>query len=172
MTVTLLGIAGCMAVSHSPVNKTAALQLAKEWNEMVFEKGGCLCGSQDWRPNCSFEGSIFTYGLKDEWEAFSARPLSQTVPFLTGCIDSTRETRVHTCPFQMAIEGEAAVYFLQHLLHANWIEYRGDNRVIQEGIVTHRKHHQNAIRHVLADAGAREELKRYFLEIWRSREKR
>ena len=168
MAFAVLSLGGCMTAWHSPESTMHSARLEEVWNEMVFDKGGCLCGSQDWLPNCSFEGSIFGYSLKDEWEAFSARPLSQTVPFLTGRIDSTRETRVHTCPYQMAKEGEVAVYFLQHLLHANWTEYKGDNRVVQEGITMHRGHRQRAIWYVLADPDAREELKRYFLGIYQN----
>jgi len=52
-------------------------------------------------------------------------PQEKTVPFLLSRIDSTESTRVHICPFQLASEGELAVYLLQVVTGKPWYQAIG-----------------------------------------------
>ncbi|MHC4858968.1 MAG: hypothetical protein ACYTDY_02625 [Planctomycetota bacterium] len=60
---------------------------------------------------------------------------------------------MHVCPFQNALEGELAVYSLQHLLEANRVDGA---------------HGQKAIRALLGKRESRERVKGYFARLYAS----
>lgn len=97
----------------------------EEWAELI-EAGGCLLGSVYYNPQSEFPvrqrvpaeaPGIFT---NQRWQAFFGRNKQETVPFLIRQIPDNSKTNLHVDPFQPPIEGEAAVYALQHILKVNW----------------------------------------------------
>lgn len=148
------------AAARARIAATDGLRPA--WEDLC-KHGGCLCGSQDWRPAGLGEGTVLR---EARWHAFLHRPAEEAVPHLLSRIGSREGTSVHVCPFVRASEGELAVYALQHLLESNWVDYQGDNRVILSGAGVHRRGWgQKALRQVLDDATARTELVRHFADI-------
>lgn len=123
--------------------------VATRWKRLC-RAGGCLAGGQDWRAGVA-EGSVL---LTPRWRGFLGSPRDEVVPFLLDRIDSTRETSVHVCPFQNALEGELALYSLQHLLEANRVDGA---------------HGQKAIRALLGKRESRERVKGYFARLYASR---
>jgi hypothetical protein len=83
-------------------------------------------------------------------------------PFLIGRIDSKKATKTHVCPHGLATEGELAVYALQHLLRVNWFSLPGTTDAFKKASATRARNQQQAVRILLNDADAREEIKRLF----------
>jgi|GEM_PF-2952183 len=88
------------------------------WNSLI-RQNTCLTGSQDYDPEVEYylrEGSAFT---GNDWIAFLKSSRSLINPFLLSKIKNTRKTAVHVCPHENALEGELAVYCLQHINKIN-----------------------------------------------------
>jgi hypothetical protein len=136
--VLAVALVGCSA----PGEARPDTETASRWQRLCVA-GGCLTGGQDWSADGPSEGSVLA---SPEWQAFLGSRHDEVVPFLLDRIDSTDATSVHVCPFQNAHEGELAVYALQHVMRANWME----------------SHRQDALRKVLASPSGRERVKRYF----------
>ncbi len=161
----ILATLGCAGPRLGTDAFHAGEDIAIEWRALCQE-GGCLTGAQDWSPGGLNEGTSLH---KEAWQSFLDRPPTDTVPFLITRLDSTTETRMHVCPFQSALEGEMAVYALQHVLEANWIQCSTKNRIVMEAVEMHSKRRQDAIRKLLQDRTARAELKKYFLDLFARR---
>ena len=97
--------------------------IAEQWNFMVFDKGGCLGGEQ-YVSNKEFkrERKPLVFSQK-EWKKFAENDKTELTEFLIAKLSDTTKTKVHTCPFFGATNGEMAVYSLQHIHTINWLEF-------------------------------------------------
>lgn len=90
------------------------INLDSLWQVLVFEKGGCLTGGQRVHDG-SFggEGCVLTDDFKGNgWKSFFSQPKEELKDFLIPQLADTSTTRIHTCPFFKATNGEVAVYCL------------------------------------------------------------
>lgn len=95
--------------------------IAKLWNIMVFEKGGCLGGLQYVKET---KRDIRTMVFSEkEWKNFSKNDKNKLTQFLLTKLSDTTKTKIHTCPFFEATNGEMAVYSLQHIHKKNWFDF-------------------------------------------------
>jgi len=102
------------------------------WNELVFEKGGCLTGGQYADDGtfgsdaCVMSDYKKTGGADNKWklffEAYSKKELTE---FLLTQIPDTTATKIHTCPCMGAKNGEVAVYALHRLYGKSWYQLKG-----------------------------------------------
>ena len=58
-----------------------------------------------------------------EWEKLSNIDIGKLTEFLITKLSDTTKTKVHTCPFFGATNGEMAVYSLQHIQEKNWYDF-------------------------------------------------
>jgi len=92
------------------------------WNDLVFEKGGCLAGGQNFQKGqTEREGQVLN---KKEWKTFLSKPKKELTEFLITKFTDTTKTKIHTCPFFGATNGEIAVYALQKVHNKNWFDFR------------------------------------------------
>lgn len=95
--------------------------IAEQWNFMVFEKGGCLGGTQYvTEKKREIPTMVFS---ETEWKKFAKNDKTELTEFLISKLSDTTKTKVHTCPFFGATNGEMAVYSLQHIHNINWLEF-------------------------------------------------
>lgn len=95
--------------------------IAEQWNFMVFEKGGCLGGTQ-FVTETKREIPTMVFSEK-EWKKFAKNDKTELTEFLITKLSDTTKTKVHTCPFFGATNGEMAVYSLQHIYQKNWYDF-------------------------------------------------
>ena len=97
--------------------------LSELWNVLVFEKGGCLGGEQ-YVSETEFkrEEKPLVFSEMD-WKKFSDNDKGKLTEFLITKLSDTTKTKVHTCPFFGATNGEMAVYSLQHIYKKNWYDF-------------------------------------------------
>ena len=108
-------------ISQMELQQTGSI--AKQWNFMVFEKGGCLGGEQyvsDKEFKREQKPLVFS---EMEWKKFAENDKTKLTEFLITKLSDTTKTKVHTCPFFGATNGEMAVYSLQHIHNINWLEF-------------------------------------------------
>lgn len=96
--------------------------IAEQWNFMVFEKGGCLGGTQ-YVTKKKREIPTMVFSEK-EWKKFAENDKTELTDFLITKLSDTTKTKVHTCPFFGATNGEMAVYSLQHIHKKNWFDFK------------------------------------------------
>ena len=97
--------------------------ISEMWNKMVYEKGGCLGGQQYVKgstPNRKIKSLVFS---ESDWRKFSANNKTLLTEFLISQLSDTTQTKVHTCPFFNASNGEMAVYSLQQIHLKNWYDF-------------------------------------------------
>ncbi|CAL2101705.1 conserved protein of unknown function [Tenacibaculum sp. 190130A14a] len=95
--------------------------IADQWNFMVFEKGGCLGGTQYvTEKKKEIPTMVFS---ETEWKKFAKNDKVELTEFLISKLSDTTKTKVHTCPFFRATNGEMAVYSLQHIHNINWPDF-------------------------------------------------
>ena len=78
-------------------------------------------------------------------------------------ISSTQKTTVHVCPFDMATEGELALYASEQILKSNWFGCDRRFKVLRKWAVKRKEVVNPLTRLILEDGDARNELKEYFL---------
>ncbi len=97
--------------------------ISELWNILVFEKGGCLGGEQ-YINETEFKREpkrlVFS---ETDWKKFSDNDKGKLTEFLITKLSDTTKTKVHTCPFFEATNGEMAVYSLQHIHKKNWFDF-------------------------------------------------
>ena len=111
------------------IEKTELIKITQKdsiselWNVIVFEKGGCLGGEQ-YVNETEFKREekplVFS---ETEWKKFSDNDKGKLTEFLITKLSDTTKTKVHTCPFFGATNGEMAVYSLQHIYKKNWYDF-------------------------------------------------
>lgn len=116
-------------VAAPPVHQITApadsLSLDSLWNRLVFIKGGCLSGGQNFGSageRCVMDGST---RRPNQWPLLFSFPKSQLTQFLLAQLTDTTTTEIHTCPCYPAIGSEVAVYALQRVLKKNWFALEG-----------------------------------------------
>lgn len=102
-------------------NTFDSLSIDSLW-QIVKDKNGCLTGGQNF-VNGRFgnEGCIMTNSK--EWKALFNKPKKELTKFLLTKLEKTDTTKIHTCPFFLATEGEIAVYTLQGIHKKNWFDF-------------------------------------------------
>ncbi|MBU2927282.1 hypothetical protein [Winogradskyella psychrotolerans] len=106
-------------ISQPEIQQTDSI--AEQWNFMVFEKGGCLGGTQ-YVTEKKRKIATMVFSEK-EWEKIAENDKTELTEFLITKLSDTTKTKVHTCPFFGATNGEMAVYSLQHIHNKNWLEF-------------------------------------------------
>lgn len=97
--------------------------IAELWNIIVFEKGGCLGGEQYVsKSELKREHKSLVFSESD-WKRLSKKDKTKLTEFLLSKFSDTTKTKVHTCPFFGATNGEMAVYSLQHIHQINWFDF-------------------------------------------------
>ncbi len=101
--------------------KLEIIEIDSLW-KIVINKNGCLTGGQN-VENGEFgsEGCIMTNTM--EWKVFLEKPKNELTEFLVSKLDKKDTTKVHTCPFFLATEGELANYALQGVHKKNWFDF-------------------------------------------------
>ncbi|CAM1361818.1 conserved hypothetical protein [Tenacibaculum litopenaei] len=95
--------------------------IAEQWNYMVFEKGGCLGGTQ-YISEKKREIPTMVFSEK-EWKQFAKNEKTALTEFLITKLSDTAKTKVHTCPFFSTTHEEMAIYALQHIHGKNWYDF-------------------------------------------------
>jgi hypothetical protein len=154
LLVSVLTLTSISCVNDSRRNYTNILE---QWIQLC-QKDGCLVGAEHWGAE-EKEGSVF--GEK-EWQEFFHIPSSLTVPFLMERISSTRKIKIHVCPFDMATEGELAVYASEQILKTNWFECDSSFTVLKKWALE-KDAGKPLMPYLLTDQNAQKEIKKYFL---------
>jgi len=97
--------------------------ISKLWDILVFENGGCLGGEQYVIENQHKKEERSLVFSKNEWSNFSNNDIKKLTDFLITKLGDTTKTKIHTCPFFTATNGEMAVYSLQHIHKKNWFDF-------------------------------------------------
>ena len=108
----------------SELTKTVQTDSISElWNTLVFKKGGCLGGEQ-YISETEFKRKEKPLVFSEmDWKIFSDNDKGKLTEFLITKLSDTTKTKVHTCPFFGATNGEVAVYSLQHIHKKNWFDF-------------------------------------------------
>lgn len=131
------------------------------WNYLIFEKGGCLTGGhyiaegQRDDRNCVMTAA-------EEWEVFFHRSQNELTNLLLAKLRDTTTTKIHTCPFFSASEGEVAVYALQRIYETNWFDFEAF-RSYRDSIGN--GNHQVWLQTILQEQTAREQLNDSWLDL-------
>jgi hypothetical protein len=97
--------------------------ISELWNLLVFEKGGCLGGEQ-YISEKEFKKEERQLVFSEmNWKKFSDKDKGKLTDFLINKLSDTTKTKIHTCPFFAATNGEMAVYSLQHIHNKNWFDF-------------------------------------------------
>ena len=90
--------------------------------KILIEKKSCLTGGQYvYNGKIGGEGCVMSNSI--EWKLFFMRPKDELTNFLVTKLDKRDTTKVHTCPFSLATEGELATYALQGVHGKNWYDF-------------------------------------------------
>jgi len=128
------------------------------WNHLAFQTGGCLTGGQH-VYNGEFGGEGCVMSNKKDWKIFFARDKKQLTDFLiTKLTGDTTKTRIHTCPFFEATEGELAVYSLQNIYRMNWYDLEEFKEYQDKESENSIENHQSWLQRILQDEIRREIL--------------
>ena len=101
-----------------------SISLDSLWHELVLKKGGCLTGGQRTRDGkFGSEACVLTDNRRVDWSPFFAHPEEELREFLISKFADTSKTRIHTCPFYSATNGEVAVYCLTKIYLINWYDF-------------------------------------------------
>jgi len=102
---------------------TQADSISELWNILIFEKGGCLGGEQYIIESDYKRGEKSLVFSEMDWKIFSDNDKGKLTEFLITKLSDTTKTKIHTCPFLQATNGEMAVYALQHIHKKNWYDF-------------------------------------------------
>ena len=109
------------------ISEVDPVSLDSLWQNLVFEKGGCLTGGQRVRDGeFGNEGCVISSKYRSkraDWRPFFDHSKEELTEFLIGKFSDTSETKVHTCPFYSATSGELAVYCLVKIHLINWFDF-------------------------------------------------
>lgn len=91
------------------------------WKALVSEYGGCLTGGQRIRNNkLGSEGCVLN--RNKNWSTLFNKDRKEKLDFLLTQFSDTTKTKIHTCPFSVATNGEIAVYVAQESIGKNWFD--------------------------------------------------
>lgn len=138
-------------------NRTSGKEVEQHWKALL-KKTGCLTGRQNW----SEIGPGVSIFKEREWQKFFSYSPKLSIPFLLSRIDSQNSTKVHVCPFDMASEGELAVYASEYILKSNWFDTDRSYRRLYEWSLKRHNHNGHIIKMMLLDPKVKQELRSYF----------
>lgn len=137
------------------------------WNNLIFKEGGCLTGGQYiYDGEIIAEGSIIHHSKG--WKHFFDFPKSELTTFLLSKLTDTLSTKIHTCPFFNATEGELAVYCLQKLFLVNWYDF-DEFRDYRNRDIDDSENHQVWLQKILLDDKSRETLKECWYKVFKNK---
>lgn len=144
------------------------LEIDTLWNHLLFKKGGCLTGGQ-YVQNGEFGNEACVMSRTKEWKDFFKIDKNVLSDFLINkIIADTAETRIHTCPFMLATEGEVAVYALQNLYQMNWFDFEEFKEFKNKETTSAIDSTQGWLHEILADENRRALL----IDCWTRRAKK
>ena len=136
------------------------VSIAEQWNLMVLEKGGCLGGGQYFKET---KREIPTMVFSEtEWKKFSENDKRKLTEFLITKLSDTTKSKVHTCPFFEATNGEMAVYSLQHIHEKNWYDFSEFQAYKDQEITSAMDQPQIWLQNVLKNENERKKLAELF----------
>lgn len=119
------------------------IDLKKEWEELAKTES-CLEGMENYvgkndvihydyignneiinqETKKRYKRSALEFGVlaDKKWLDFLKSNKEEVVPFLINQISDVKPSKVHACPYNIALRGELAIYCLQHILKINWYE--------------------------------------------------
>lgn len=152
---------------HFPSDRVSvvdSISLDSLWQELVFEKGGCLTGGQR-VVDGKFDNQhcVLNSTRRVDWRPFFSHPKEELTEFLIGKFADTSKTRIHTCPFYSATNGEIAVYCLTKIYLVNWYDFEPFAEYRDREITDSMDSEQSWLQAILIDPKQRAVL----IEKWR-----
>lgn len=134
------------------------------WNYLIFKEGGCLTGGQHVNDG-EFGGAGCVMLNSKGWKIFFERDEKQISDFLISKISKdTTKTKIHTCPFFNALEGEVAVYSLQKIYKLNWYDFNEFKEYKNRESESSLENHQAWLQRILKNNTKREILKNCWIK--------
>lgn len=144
-----------------------SVSLDSLWQDLVFNKGGCLTGGQRVKEGrFGNEGCVLTNKRNPKrvnWRPFFAHPKEELIDFLIEQFADTSTSRIHTCPFMPASGGEVAVYCLTKIYLINWYDFEPFIEYQDREITSSMDSEQSWLQAILEDPKQRAIL----IEEWR-----
>lgn len=109
--------------NKSELIKEQTDSISELWNDLVFEKEGCLGGEQYISEKEYKKEERQLIFSEMSWKKLSKKDKGKLTEFLITKFSDTTKTKIHTCPFFKATIGEMAVYSLQHIHNKNWFDF-------------------------------------------------
>ncbi|MBV1922852.1 MAG: hypothetical protein KUG68_02360 [Flavobacteriaceae bacterium] len=132
------------------------------WNEIVFKKGGCL-GGQQYVKKLSSKRKIKRLVFSEtDWNLFLDFDKTELTDFLIKQLSDTTKTKIHTCPFFNATNGEMAVYSLQQIHNKNWYDFEEFLAYKNKDYTSGTDQPQTWLQNILIDKFKREKLAELF----------
>jgi len=128
---------------------------------LIFEKEGRLVGAQyisDYKGKR--EGTVFN---NENWITFLHKSKTETTKFLVTKFSDTTKTKIHTCPFFEATNGEMAVYSLQQIHDKNWYDFLEFKEYSKRATTNASDQPQMWLRKMLNSKTYRKKLEKLFL---------
>ena len=136
--------------------------IAELWNILVFEKSVCLGGEQ-YISETEFKREENPLLFSDaDWKYFSDNDKRKLTKFLITKLSDTTKTKVHTCSFFLATNGEMAVYSLQHILKKNWYDFNEFKQFSERKITSSDDQPQMWLQNILKNETERKKLAELF----------
>lgn len=108
------------------------LEFKQKWDSLCLIKGCLVGGQRIWQGKWGGEGCAFS--LDKSWQEFVFKTDKKGLTeFLINQIPDKTQSKLHTCPFDLASKGELAIYCLQGLNSINFYDLSPDLMKIQQG---------------------------------------
>ncbi|WP_146106244.1 hypothetical protein [Aureicoccus marinus] len=137
-------------------------KLEAEWEELVYQKGGCIGGMQYAHQPLGDEMEEYLVFGMSSWKVFVKQENNHLFEFLISQFSDTTKTKVHTCPFFIATNGEMAVYAIQKITKVNWYDFEDFNSYKDKKTTGSMDQPQMWLRSILTDHRKRKKLIGYY----------
>ena len=139
-------------------NQLNKINLDSLWKSLLFKEEGCLVGGQ-YVYDGRFGGEGCVMSTSEDWKLFFSLDKKKITDFLiTKITANTTKTKIHTCPYEDALEGEIAVYSLQKIFLINWYDFaefvKHKNKLLNNSDINHQK----LLQSILTNSSKREIL--------------
>jgi len=131
------------------------------WNYLA-KQGGCLTGNQ-YSLFVENSGEDCVMVESEIWDIFFKRDKKELTDFLFSKMADTMESSIHTCPFDVATNGELAVYCLQKIHGKNWFDFNDFNEFANKQSISDTENYQIWLRDLLNNKKKRKTLKELYL---------
>lgn len=150
-------------ISQDSGNKDNKIRkLEVQWEELVYQKGGCIGGMQYAHQPHNEQLELPLLFSSTSWKILAQLDNSHLFEFLLSQFSDTTKTKVHTCPFFAATNGEMAVYAIQKITKVNWYDFEDFNSYKNKETTGSMDQPQMWLRSILADHRKRKKLIDYF----------